>query len=40
MHAMQIVPFFKKDELEKLKAKLPCYVAKADDVSDKLGTLE
>ena len=40
VNALQIVPFFKKDELEKLKAELPSYVAKADGVSDELDALE
>ena len=37
---MQVVPFFKDDELENLKAELPSYVAKADGISDELAALE
>ena len=40
MTALQIVPFFKKDELEKLKVKLPSYVAKTDGISNEFGALE
>ena len=34
VNALQIILFFKNDELEKPKAELPSYLAKADDISD------
>ena len=40
VNALQIIPFLKDDELEKLKAELPSYLAKADDISDELDPLE
>ena len=40
VNALQIIPFFKDEELEKLKAELPSYLAKADDISDELDPLE
>lgn len=40
VNSLKIVPFFKDDELEKLKAELPSYVAKTDGISDELGALE
>ena len=40
VNALQVVPFFKDDELENLKAELPSYVAKADGISDELAALE
>ena len=40
VNALQIIPFFRDDELEKLKAELPSYLAKADDISDELDPLE
>ena len=40
VNALQIIPFFKDDKLEKLKAELPSYLAKADDISDELDPLE
>ena len=40
VNALQVVPFFKDDELENLKAELPSYVAKADDISSELAALE
>ena len=40
VNALRIIPFFKDDELEKQKAELPSYLAKADDISDELDPLE
>ena len=40
VNALQIIPFFKNEELEKLKAELPSYLAKADDISDNLDPLQ
>ena len=40
VNALQIIPFFKNEELEKLKAEFPSYLAKADDISDYLDSLE
>ena len=40
VNALQIIPFFKNEELEKLKAELPSYLAKVDDISDDLDPLE
>ena len=40
VNALQIIPFFKNEELEKLKAELPSYLAKTDDISDDLDPLE
>ena len=40
VNALQVVPFFKDDELENLKAELPSYVAKADDIGSELAALE
>ena len=40
VNALQIIPFFKHEELEKLKAELPSYLAKTDDISDDLDPLE
>ena len=39
VNALQIIPF-KNEELEKLKAELPSYLAKVDDISDDLDPLE
>jgi len=39
-NALQIIPFFKNEELEKLKAELPSYLARTDDISDNLDPLE
>ena len=36
VNALQIIPF----ELEKLKAELPTYLSKTDDISDDLDQLE
>jgi len=43
VNALQIVPFFKNEELdllEPLKAELPSYLSKADDISGDLDPLE
>jgi len=40
VNALQVIPFFKDNELENLKAELPSYVAKADDISSELAALE
>ena len=40
VNALQIIPFFKNEELEKLKAELLSCLAKADDISDDLDPLE
>ena len=40
INALQIIPFFKNEELEKLKAELPSYLAKVDDISDDFDPLE
>ena len=40
VNALQIIPFFKNEELEKLKAELPSYLAKANNISDDLDPLE
>ena len=37
---MNALHFFKNDELEKLKAELPFYLAKVDGISDEIGPLE
>jgi len=39
VNALQIIPFFKNEELEKLRAKLPSCLAKTDDISDDLDLL-
>jgi len=37
---LKVVPFFKNDELDKLKTELPSYVAKTDGICDTLDALE
>ena len=40
VNSLQIIPFFKDDELEKLKAEFLSYLAKVDGISDELDPLE
>ena len=40
INTLRIIPFFKDEELEKLKAELPSYLAKVDGIRDELDPLE
>ena len=40
VNLLQIIPMFEDSELERLKAELPAYIAKADGISSDFSPLE